>query len=193
MSKNRRRPKGTKKSWPALLVASQGTVTEPAYLRQLKNHFRASAIDFWQNAKDPVKLVRDVEEKVRREKYSKAFVLVDRDDSPSAQISQAIAICKKIPSVDLILSNECFEVWLLGHYQRVDPVWGRAQLAQKLVEVNAVQPQNPKQIEPDFPIANHGEAVTNVKNVGANVFGSSGSTSMQVVVNEFQRRSQHRR
>lgn len=193
MSKNRRRPKGSKKSWPALLVASQGTVTEPAYLRQLKNHFRASAIDLWQNAKDPVKLVRDVEEKVRREKYSKAFVLIDRDDSPPAQIQQAIALCKKIPSVDLILSNECFEVWLLGHYQRVDPVWGRTQLAQKLVEVNAVQSQNPKQIEPDFPIANHGKAVKNVKNVGANVFGTSGSTSMQVVVNEFQRRSQHRR
>lgn len=109
MVKNRRGAKGAKKQYPALLVACQGTVTEPAYLNRLKSRFRAPAITVLAKAKDPVKLVQEVSQKVNKEEFDRAFVLIDIDDSPADQIQRAISLARKSKRpIELIVSNECF-------------------------------------------------------------------------------------
>lgn len=191
MVKNRRGAKGAKKQYPALLVACQGTVTEPAYLDMLKTHFRAPAITIWAKAKDPVKLVQEVSQKVNKEDFDRAFVLIDVDDSPADQIQQAISLSRKSKRpIELIVSNECFEVWLLAHFRRVDNGLGRSQLTDRLISAGAVLPKNPKVLASDFPIEGFDKAVDNVDTVDPNTLGPQGSTAMRAVVKELQRRSQ---
>lgn len=193
MDKNRRGAKGAKKQYPALLVACQGTVTEPGYLNMLKNHFRAPAITILAKAKDPVKLVQEVAQKVNKEEFDQAFVLIDVDDSPADQIHRAISLCQKSKRpIELIVSNECFEVWLLAHFCRVHNVLGRSQLTERLITSGAVLADNPKALASDFPIEGFNEAAENVDTVDPNTLGPQGSTAMPAVVKELQQRSQRR-
>lgn len=193
MARNRRKPAGSRVSWPALLVACQGTRTEPTYFGMLRRHLRAAGVTIWSEAKDPVTLVRNAITKAEREDFDQVLVLVDVDDTPANQLRQSIELLER-SSVDahLIVSNECFEVWLLAHFEVVDPAWGRPQLAEKLVARGAVSKENVKHLPPTFPIGEFRTARNNVKAVPADTRGPSGSTAAGVVVDEFRRRSGNR-
>lgn len=190
MVRNRRKPAGSRKSWPALLVACQGTRTEPAYLGMLRHHLRAAGVTIWSQAKDPVTLVRNAIAKAEREDFDEVLVLIDVDDTPPTQFEQATTMLER-SSVDahLVVSNECFEVWLLAHFEKVSPAWGRQQLGEKLVARGAVSKNNVKLLSSNFPVNAFGTAKNNVKSVPADTRGPSGSTAAGVVVEEFRRRS----
>lgn len=193
MGRNRRKPAGNRKRWPALLIACQGTETEPAYISLLRRHLRAAGITVWSEAKDPATLVRNAVAKAERDDFDEVLVLVDVDDTPDEQLRQAIALTETRKPTRLIVSNECFEVWLLAHFERVDPAWGRQQLADKLAAHGAVSKNNRKHISSDFPVGAFVTASANVKCVPPDTYGPSGSTAANLIAEEFQRRSGRRR
>ena len=158
-------------------------------MHKLKDHFGSRAVEIWAEAKDPEKLVSNALAKAQHADQDELIVIVDLDDSTPEQIEKAISRAKKskLPT-HLIVSNECFEVWLLAHYQRVDPVWDREQLAHKLVELDAVDKKNPKILNPNFPVSEYSAAMKNAKAVGVNELGPAGSSAMGFVVKEFEKR-----
>lgn len=89
---------------------------------------------------DPKNLV----EKIRREvaictskydvRFSKIFVVFDKDDFLNEDYNRAIQMCKNNDYI-AIYSNECFELWLYLHFKYTDVLINRVDLIKKLEEI----------------------------------------------------------
>ena len=58
-------------------------------------------------------------------------LMVDKDDTPITDLVKLIDLCKR-ENYMLVYSNECFELWLLLHNQRVTRSMSRAELRKAL-------------------------------------------------------------
>lgn len=112
-----------RKTKKVLVLAAEGTnKTEKTYFNEFntkQNEFRI--IHARGNNTDPVKIVQDAintaaREEVDYEYGDRAVAVFDVDFGKENQIIEAIELAKK-NSVDVFLSNPCFEVWLLLHYR----------------------------------------------------------------------------
>ena len=106
-----------------LVLAAEGSnKTEKTYFNEFnakQNEFRI--IHARGNNTDPVKIVQDAINTAAREevdyKYGdRAAAVFDVDFGKENQIIEAIELANK-NSIDVYLSNPCFEVWLLLHYR----------------------------------------------------------------------------
>ena len=61
-------------------------------------------------------------------------LIVDKDDTPIADLIQLIDLCNRERYM-LIYSNECFELWLLLHNQKVTRSMNRADLRNALTKI----------------------------------------------------------
>ena len=119
------RPKERKKRF---LLYCEGIETEPSYFRGLMHFLRSSLveIEIGEEQKDPKGLVElakarrdDARRVAKKEKdisllYDEVWCVfdVDRHTRLPDAIQQATAL-----SIDLAISNPCFELWLLIHFQ----------------------------------------------------------------------------
>lgn len=100
------------------LVAAGGAVTERQYFKQLESLYNV-VIDYRQKNNSPaqladfaVKLKEDDERDKFTDSYAKIWVVVDVDNFHDH--GTAAKTCKD-NGIELIISNPCFEVWLLDH------------------------------------------------------------------------------
>ncbi len=108
------------------LVVVGGKVTEKEYFELLRGELGAS-IDVRAKGCDPVSLTRFAISLLRKEKnvartaggdgYKAVLVVTDVDDFSAEQLKGAQRECEKEGMV-FVVSNPCFEVWLVDHVRR---------------------------------------------------------------------------
>ena len=106
------------------LVVAGGAVTEKQYFRRLASIYDV-VIEYQQKNESPEhladfarKLKEEDERDISTDCYEKIWVVVDVDDYHDH--SKAAKICKD-NGIELIISNPCFEVWLLDHVSVCPP------------------------------------------------------------------------
>lgn len=104
---------------PRYLVISNGAVTERQYFEALTRMFSEVRIVYKQKAVSPSELaemacgLKESDEQDRSaDHYRKVWVVADVDQYED--IADAERICLK-NGIEFIISNPCFEVWLLDH------------------------------------------------------------------------------
>lgn len=115
---------------------SEGKETEPNYLKSLFEN-----VDKDKESINPIieglgmvslSLVNDVIEKDNKiVKDHKTFVLFDKDDNPNMNFNKAIDKAKQNNIIPL-WSNECFELWLLLHFNYMESNISRNDYYEKL-------------------------------------------------------------
>lgn len=106
------------------LVVAGGAVTEKQYFKRLASIYDV-VIEYQQKNESPEhladfarKLKEEDERDISTDCYEKIWVVVDVDDFHGH--SQDAKICKD-NGIELIISNPCFEVWLLDHVSVCPP------------------------------------------------------------------------
>lgn len=116
---NSRRPRKERKR---LLIVAEGPKTEVQYLEGLAQYLRATGATIRGTrlkgiGRDPQKVVqaaRDIYEQDPDDKYDQVWVLVDVDRHTT--LDDAIADANRL-GYSLVVSNPCFEIWLIWHYE----------------------------------------------------------------------------
>ena len=189
----RRRGAGTRKESPAVLVAVQGSVTEREYFSRLKRDLKLSSLQVYPVPVDASGMVADVKNRIPRDKnapYSRIFFVADLDDFSKEQIWSAIKESKDLESNgtrrSFVISNECFEVWLLAHFENIkDRSFPRDTLRRKLKEYKAIEGNDYKHISEGFPMGSWRQAVKNVDSPGFDQIGASCGTAVASMVAEL--------
>lgn len=110
------------------LVVSNGEVTEKQYFDFLKKSTENLSIKFHLSVDDPGRLSKlaqklwkaDRDEsngkggEGKSEPYKKVYIVSDVDDFTISQFKEAKSVCQN-NCIELIVSNPCFEVWLIDH------------------------------------------------------------------------------
>ena len=106
------------------LVVAGGAVTEKQYFKRFASIYDV-VIEYQQKNESPEhladfarKLKEEDERDISTDCYEKIWVVVDVDDFHGH--SQAAKTCKD-NGIELIISNPCFEVWLLDHVSVCPP------------------------------------------------------------------------
>lgn len=189
-SSKRRKSAGSRKEKQAILLVLQGKVTEKEYFIGLRSHFRIPQLSIWTDSQSPDKIVENSDLKISRDKnapFSKVFYVVDVDDSPTSQFENGFRQAQKRSTRNttrhFVVSNECFEVWLLAHYEDVQtrPL-SRTELSQKLIQYDAVQKENPKHLNHGFPLDHYITASKRCHTSNFNEIGQENSTAMPLLL-----------
>lgn len=122
----RRRPP-TRDSLPRILVLCEGAKCEPGYLRAFCRHARNTAVIFDNAAGlDPKALVEVARNRLhesRREAkryrdahraFDQVWCVVDVDDHRRLREARIMA---RDNGIELVVSNPCFELWLILHFR----------------------------------------------------------------------------
>jgi len=118
-----RRKKGTRKEKRAVLVITEGIQTEPDYFRRLSRHLKATGVQVRPSrikgvGRDPLSVVTEAinirADQQKDQEFDEAWAVVDVDDH--AKLKEAIAVAKA-NKIGIAISNPCFEVWLVWHFE----------------------------------------------------------------------------
>lgn len=175
---------------PRILVVCEGKVTEDQYFNRLAAFFKASSVDVTSCdvegiGQDPVSVVKHALDKRDRaaqkkgEGYSQVWCVVDVDQHPN--LEDAILLAKR-NNVRLAISNMCFEIWVLWHFQDHNSYATKDQLVEKI----RVHIKNyVKDLPPVFPFGAHEDAKARALRAGSATVGARtnnpGSTVWAVV------------
>lgn len=109
------------------LVVTNGEVTEPQYFKGLEKELSDVVIEVRSFRRDPSTLaeiasgLKDSESRSGSgskgtpvDGFRKIYVVTDVDDYTSQQLQKARRICKEA-GMEFVISNPCFEVWLIDH------------------------------------------------------------------------------
>ncbi|MBP7741336.1 MAG: RloB domain-containing protein [Candidatus Pacebacteria bacterium] len=120
---------------PTIAIFTDGEKTETNYFLGLCKELRLVAVRLKSDyvhlegtGFDPVTLVTHAVE--RAGDYDETWVVFDRDDHTN-KFDNAIALANT-HGVKVAYSNECFELWLILHFERLETDIGRNQYFQKL-------------------------------------------------------------
>ena len=134
------------------LIATEGTKTEPNYLKALKNELEATNrfnIDISIEGKGKAtkalvnKFVRQIEN--CNQEYDRVWAVFDKDAFDDFDDAISLAGSKNI---NCAWSNESFELWLLLHFKEVSTPTGRKDLFEELEQAirNALHKNNPEAV-----------------------------------------------
>jgi len=110
-----------------ILIVGEGRETEPNYFRGLTREdevaakFAAKVMKG--HGQSPESVVEEAtrykqQAKSRDEAYDEVWCVLDVEGADKrASLDRAVAVAKE-KDIDLCLSNPCFEVWLLAHFER---------------------------------------------------------------------------
>ena len=119
----KQRGKYTRKRKRVILIATEGkNKTETTYFSEFNSLFAEVIIVFANgNSTDPVKIVQDAintakNRGIDHDEGDKMFAVFDTDFSKTKQIEEARTLAQK-NNIELILSNPCFEIWILLHFR----------------------------------------------------------------------------
>lgn len=118
------RPKdNTRERKSRCLIVTNGEVTETEYFKFLQGELGSAVFTVRSFREDPgtlaekAKTIAGIERASvanKIEGFTRVFVVTDVDDFTSEQFQQAQRVCKG-GDMDLLISNPCFEVWLIDH------------------------------------------------------------------------------
>lgn len=119
-----------------LLIVAEGELTERQYFEGLAQHFRNTGLIVSRTmvkglGKDPLRVVKEA---IRQRDdpnvdYADVWAVVDVDEH--ALLDRAIQLADK-SGIPLVVSNPCFELWLVWHYMDCSAHQTRDQLRRKL-------------------------------------------------------------
>lgn len=134
-----RRRTRTRTERRAILIVSEGVRTEPDYFNGLARAERRSNITVHSMAltvvgtgRDPRRVVAEAKRQAQlagADPFDSVWAVVDVDQHSNLQ--DAI-IDAKACGVRVVISNPCFEVWLLMHFEQVTAFQDAKQLARRL-------------------------------------------------------------
>lgn len=174
-----RRASRTRRERTRILVATEGRVTEPQYVERLAAHLRATgvrvaSVSYEKVGQDPLRVVKEAEKRNSRSDYDEVWCVFDVDTHGSLQ--QAIDLASGL-GYRCAISNPCFEVWLIWHIADFRRHATSEEAQRELSRHGLVD----KHLPPDFPIANHTEAVRRAAGCARPVPHNPGSTMGDVV------------
>lgn len=124
---NLRRKPPTRDPRPRILVLCEGAKCEPGYLRAFCRHFRATSVVLDKAAGlDPKALVEVARTRLRESRreakqyrdknleFDQVWCVVDVDDHRRLQEARIMA---RDNGIELVISNPCFELWLILHFR----------------------------------------------------------------------------
>ncbi|MFK5648048.1 RloB family protein [Ornithinimicrobium sp. LYQ121] len=151
----RRRPRQERQR---LLVVTEGEVTEPQYVQGLLQHFRRSGVTVRSAltkgvGRDPVRVLQHAERVAREdpEGFDSVWLLVDVDDH--AHLDECLRGAAR-EGYMTVVSNPCFEIWLLWHFQDLDSQQSRTWLRHRL----QFHGQDGKALKANFPYRDYASA-----------------------------------
>ena len=127
-----KRSKQSREPYDKVLVVCEGEKTEPHYLIALRDHLKLSQanikIDPDSNS-SPTSVVKYAKELIKqseKDPYDHVFCVIDRDrhadfDKAIAQIN---GYRNKSTKLHAIVSNPCFEYWILLHFDYTTKLFG---------------------------------------------------------------------
>lgn len=103
---------------PTILFVCEGTKTETLYFAALKDLYqRKINIKIPQNNKtSPEHLVRYAEFLKNKDYCDYLYVVFDLDNNTQVKLNEAKSLAENI--TEIILSNPCFEIWYLLHFEK---------------------------------------------------------------------------
>lgn len=134
-----------KKLPPYTMIVSEGTKTEPIYIRgfvdKVNGHFKGITakphIVVYGTGRNTNGLIRFVDKMIADGEwahYKKIWLMYDKDDFPPANFdnTQFEAEARKNPTMAVAWSNESIELWFLLHFEDYNANNGRKQYIDKL-------------------------------------------------------------
>lgn len=115
MVRRNRRSHPSKQIKTHYVVFTEGQVTEPLYLELLRQYLRPKYATFSIRAigGEPSKVLKEYRKARQREDFDRAILIIDVDQHD--RLDETLRECKSSTDVDAVVSNPCFELWLLWH------------------------------------------------------------------------------
>lgn len=109
------------------LIVSEGTDTEPAYFKTIRDiinsQYRAKIqLEVYGEGDNTINLFQKVKQRVLNSAngFRHVWVVYDTDDFPAEHIDRVVELCKESSTEDIeyhaVWSNQCVELWYLLHF-----------------------------------------------------------------------------
>lgn len=187
-----RRSTRTRTEHRAILVVSEGEKTEPDYFNGLARLIRKANVTVHSLSLKVVGVGDDprrvVEEAIRRkgsssdDPFDSVWAVVDVDQH--ATLNEAIAMASRA-GVQVAVSNPCFEVWLLMHFENVRAHQSSKDLAGRLSKYGVAGKRLPLAFPYHQRVAAQQRANTTYPEAASNSIGPNPSTAAHLVVEDI--------
>jgi hypothetical protein len=138
-----------------VLVVTEGEVTEVQYVQGLLQHLRTTGVAVRPATtkgigRDPLRVLHEAERIAGADPdgFDSVWLLVDVDDH--ARLAECIKAAQH-NSFEAVVSNPCFEIWLLWHFEDMNAEQSRDWLRRRL----RGHGQDGKALKPGFPFGAH--------------------------------------
>lgn len=113
--RNTRKLRNAKQLKIRYALFTEGLVTERQYLELLRQHLRPRHATFSIKpiGKDPSRVFTEYLKAERRGDFDQAILVIDVDQHQ--KLDEVLRECKSSTTVDAVVTNPCFELWLLWH------------------------------------------------------------------------------
>ncbi|TDJ86684.1 RloB domain-containing protein [Campylobacter volucris] len=118
-----------------ILIVCEGKTTEKNYLNRLKDFFSLSNVSIniiSGKDSDPLKIVKFAKEKSKENSYDKIYCVFDKDTHST--FNKAKQKCEKY-KFEAIISNPCFEFWILLHFTCTTKPFGTNSPCDELINI----------------------------------------------------------
>ena len=127
-------------------------VTEQEYVERLRQRIRSRhvALDIKVGGGEPSRVLKECRKALRAEKYDGAVIVVDVDQHDA--LDAVLTECRGREGISAIVTNPCFELWLLwhseDHHAHIEP--GKA--GERLQSLKHVDDGDGKRLTGTFPV-----------------------------------------
>jgi hypothetical protein len=181
-SSDLRRKRWIRPERPRILITTEGVVTEPQYFKGLKGHLRATGVSVRSASidgigRDPVSVVSAARTRQQRgESYDQTWCVFDVDRH--SNLDEALRLAASY-GYKCAVSNPCFEIWLLWHFEDRTAACSATDLRRCLRNHGLRQG---KTLPEDFPYASFRQAVARSGTVELSIPNNPGSAVSELVL-----------
>ena len=130
--KQLQRAKECREPYDKVLIVCEGEKTEPHYLMALRDHLKLSQANIKidpNSDSSPTSVVKYAKKLIKmnpKDPYDHVFCVIDRDTHADFEIAiaQINGYKNKDTKLHAIVSNPCFEYWILLHYDYTTKLFG---------------------------------------------------------------------
>lgn len=172
-----------------ILVVCEGEVTEVEYLQGLKQVLQGAgvsirSVDLRGHGSDPLNVVHEAARISAEDEFDETWAVVDVDEH--SRLPAALVEARR-SGVRLVVSNPCFEIWLLWHYDECRAYQSSDTLRRELRKYGHV---DPKHLPARFPYDRFSDAQVRANHipVSHNECGDNPSSAMPQLIDALHRR-----